>query len=124
VIAPDYFVGDELEHLQKDPNFDRRAWIDKHIVESLPIAEKFTAALKAKYDTKKIATIAYCFGGPHVVNALTSGTAVAGALVHPAFIKEKDFENMKQGAIFFSCAETDNTFPADLRHKAGMRSLL
>ncbi|KZO95259.1 alpha/beta-hydrolase [Calocera viscosa TUFC12733] len=117
-VAPDYFQGDELEHLGKDDDFDRKKWIDRHIEESIPIVEKFLPALKGKHDTKKVATIGYCFGGPHVVRALTQGDAIAGALVHPAFVKEKDFQEMKQGAIFFSCAETDGTFPAELRHKA------
>ncbi|KZT54599.1 alpha/beta-hydrolase [Calocera cornea HHB12733] len=117
-VAPDYFQGDELEHLGKDPEFDRKKWIDTHVANSPGLVEEWLPALKAKYDTKKVATIGYCFGGPHVVKALTQGDAIAGALVHPAFIKEPDFEGMKQGAIFFSCAETDNTFPADLRHKA------
>jgi len=118
VVAVDYFQGDELEHLGKNPDFDRKAWIDKHIEESLPITEKFIAAMQEKYSTKKVACIGYCFGGPHVVNALTKEHAIAGALVHPAFVKEKNFEEMKTGKIFFSCAETDNTFPAELRHKA------
>ncbi|EJU05682.1 alpha/beta-hydrolase [Dacryopinax primogenitus] len=118
VVAPDYFQGDQLEELSKNPDFDRKKWIDAHVPSSQSIVVNFTAAIKEKYGTKKVGCVGYCFGGQHVMKSLTKGDAIAGAFVHPAFIKEKDFEEMKQGAAFFSCAETDGTFPAELRHKA------
>jgi len=118
VVAPDYFQGDKLEELNKVPDFDRKKWIDGHLERAPAIVEKFIAAMKEKYDMKKVATAGYCFGAPSVISTLTNGTAAAGAIVHPAFVKAADFENMKQGALFFSCAETDHSFPAENRHQA------
>jgi len=68
-------------------------------------------------DETKYASVGYCFGAPFVMNTLQSGTMVtAGAIAHPAFLHESHFKNCAK-PIFFSCAETDHTFPAPSRHR-------
>ncbi len=43
--------------------------------------------------------------------------AIAGAVVHPAFMSEGHIENV-QKPVLFSCAETDHTFGLPARRRA------
>jgi len=118
VVSPDYFEGDQLEKMREVPGFDFPGWIGPHRAKAESILEKFVPAMKEKFNGKAYGVIGYCFGGKDVVDALSKGWATAGAVCHPAFITEEALEKLDKGAMFFSCAETDNTFPAEGRHKA------
>jgi len=118
VVAPDYFDGQELEKLREEAGFDFNVWLGGHRAKAESILDQFVPAMKEKFKGKAYGVIGYCFGGKDVIDSLKKGWATAGATCHPAFITEEALEGLDKGAIFFSCAEIDHTFPPEGRHKA------
>jgi len=81
VIAPDYFSGDELEHLRPQSGFDFQPWAERHRAQAGDIVRKVVRAVKEEYDGThvKYAALGYCFGGRDVLEMLQDGEVVAGA---------------------------------------------
>jgi len=117
VLSPDYFDGDQLEELRKDPGFDTRAWAGKYRTKAPGLTAEWEKAVKAKYGGKKHAAVGYCFGAPMVANALANGVADAGAFAHPSAISEEMLRAIK-APLLMSCAEVDGAFPPEKRHQA------
>jgi len=86
--------------------------IDGGIETSMPMVDKFTAAIKMKPHANHRALLrpSAC---PERANEGTRDRRHAC----PPRCRQQSVEEIKTGGIFFSCAETDNTFPAELRHK-------
>jgi len=117
VVSPDYFLGEQLEEIRKQPGFDHYTWVTPHRVKARGIAIEFEKAIKDKYGPKKVGVVGYCFGGPMVTKALSTGVADAGAFCHPSQVTEDDLKAVKS-PLLMSCAEVDSTFPTKSRHRA------
>jgi len=120
VVGIDYFVGDPIYIHNDDPNFDRGAWFEKHHKGAKELEPVWWEAIQARYgkptETNYFA-VGYCFGAPFVMEACVTNKAIAGAVVHPAFMSEGHIENV-QKPVLFSCAETDHTFGLPARRRA------
>ncbi|KAJ7582192.1 dienelactone hydrolase [Mycena floridula] len=127
VLGIDYFRGDPVQNHRKhrndtetDPGFDFEAWKGKHHAFADENVPKWMEAVRQQFgdEKTKYASVGYCFGAPYVMNTLTAGSIVSvGAIAHPAFLNESHFRACTK-PIFFSCAETDHTFPVKSRYRA------
>lgn len=104
--------------------FDFEKWLQKYTEFADKHVADWIKAVKQKYGKPetRYACTGYCFGAPYVANSLNTTYANpppcdVGAFAHPAFLKEHHFENL-QKPLFLSCAETDFTFPTEMRNKA------
>ncbi|KAA1479440.1 alpha/beta-hydrolase [Dentipellis sp. KUC8613] len=119
VVAPDCFEGKAIFKVDRGPDFDLFKWIQPYRERATKLLPSWIDAIKSKYghENTKYVTVGYCFGGPDVVNLTATDWLAAGAFVHPAFLTEDQFRNVKQ-PLFLSCAEIDQTFPSASRHRA------
>ncbi|GJN66376.1 hypothetical protein PLIIFM63780_003841 [Purpureocillium lilacinum] len=134
-LGLDYFDGDPIWKHQPpsedskgqsydfrdwiDPSFDFHGWVNKHIAFADDAVPRWTAAVKQRYgqaDTK-YACVGYCFGAPYVCDLLARDDVSAGAIAHPASLKDSHFANIKR-PLFLSCAQVDYTFSQESRRKA------
>ncbi|KAG6380557.1 Alpha/Beta hydrolase protein [Boletus reticuloceps] len=158
VLGPDYFFGTYAQDLPADQ--DRTAWGREALSKALEVFPKWFEVVKAKYgtETTKYTAVGYCLGAPLVLDLAAEGSIaagnafrhrhqpflplnkhlVAGAIVHPAFLKEHHFEKIKRtfhhppdprlsreayttiptGPVLASCAEVDLLFPLEARRRA------
>ncbi|KAI6370829.1 hypothetical protein MCOR25_004119 [Pyricularia grisea] len=123
-LGVDYFLGDGVGKYSatpsNDPNFDFKAWIDKHLIASDEIAKKWVQDVKAKYGTSesvKFACVGYCWGARFVARQLSvEGICKVGAVAHPSFLKESDVFGVKE-PFFFSVANVDKLFEPKERNR-------
>lgn len=81
---------------------------------------QWTRAIAERYgnETTKYAAVGYCFGAPYVIDAISAGgSASAAAFAHPTALTEGQFRGITQ-PLLLSCAEHDQAFPAEQRHRA------
>ncbi|CAK7205815.1 hypothetical protein SEUCBS139899_008594 [Sporothrix eucalyptigena] len=124
-LGIDYFRGDPISKYRSShgakapPEFDQKAWRDKHFNFALEHIPVWTAAAKEKFGTpeSRYACVGYCFGAPFVLNQLATDEVSAGAVAHPSQLKEAHFRAVKQ-PLFLSCAEHDNAFHTEPRRQA------
>ncbi|KAI1337356.1 hypothetical protein F5Y15DRAFT_408169 [Xylariaceae sp. FL0016] len=126
VVGLDYFRGDPVwkhrksRHDESNPDFDYEAWKKKHTTYADAKVPEWVEAVKEKYgkaDTR-YACVGYCFGAPYVCDELaSSGSCTAGAFAHPAFLKDRHFQQLKK-PLYLSCSEIDHTFPTESRNRA------
>ncbi|KAI0290631.1 Alpha/Beta hydrolase protein [Multifurca ochricompacta] len=109
VVAPDYFEGDIFDQIRSQPGFDLFDWATKKLTRGKEIIPGWIKAIKAKYG--------YCFGAPFTLEAAATDLVVAAAIAHPSFLNEDHFKNVKK-PLFLSCAEVDQQFPLESRHRA------
>lgn len=124
-LGMDYFRGDPISKYRADhnskppPEFDQKAWRNKHFTFATENVPLWAEAAKAKYGTasSRYACVGYCFGAPFVLNLLATDTVSAGAFAHPSQLKEEHFRAAKK-PLFLSCAENDHAFGTESRRKA------
>ncbi|TDL17437.1 alpha/beta-hydrolase [Rickenella mellea] len=119
VVGIDYFEGSPVQDNASKPEFELSTWITGPRERAAILVPKWTEAVKEKYglpDTKYSA-VGYCFGGPFVMEHGAKDLISAGAIVHPAFLNEEHFHNMRV-PLLLSCAETDSTFGLENRRRA------
>jgi len=119
VLGIDYFFGDAV-YLHTEPDFDRKAWIDKNIKAAKEVVPKWLHAIYEMHGSgadTKYCSVGYCFGGPFALDLATTNNIVASAFAHPAFLNEDHFTQVTK-PLFMSCAETDHTFPLESRRRA------
>ncbi|KIJ66635.1 hypothetical protein HYDPIDRAFT_26966 [Hydnomerulius pinastri MD-312] len=128
VLGLDYFLGDRLDTLQKEPGFSRDAWRDKSLKQAQEHTPKWVEAVKQKYGTTNVNyfAVGYCFGAPYVF-ALANDpnfNLAAGAVAHPSGIFDRTTNVLKEEVIknciapmLFSCAEIDPAFPTNARRQ-------
>ncbi|KAF7328757.1 hypothetical protein MVEN_02504400 [Mycena venus] len=97
VVGIDYFFGAPIQS-HTEEGFDRNAWIMSSHAKALEIAPKWVEQVRKQYGTDG----KYC--------------AVA-AFAHPGLLTEDHFKNLKH-PLLMSCAESDFTFPTELRRRA------
>jgi len=119
VVGIDYFEGDPIHNHTGDEGFDRTAWMTNAKSRAAALVPKWTETVKEKFGNSetKYTTVGYCFGAPFVMNHCAKQLVSAGALVHPAFLDEDDFRNLK-APLLLSCAEVDHTFGLESRRIA------
>jgi len=129
VLGLDYFFGDRLEELMKQPDFDRETWRKKVDALAREYTPGWVEAVRQRYGTTdvKYFAVGYCFGAPYVF-ALTNDPTfnlAAGAVAHPSNICDDETKQLKSdiiencvAPIAFGCAETDFAFPTEARRQA------
>ncbi|RYP18151.1 hypothetical protein DL765_004077 [Monosporascus sp. GIB2] len=126
VLGLDYFRGDPVwkhrknRHDHSDPTFDYEAWKREHTTFADEAVPRWVDEVKSCHGNggkTKFACVGYCFGAPYVCDELAKDTVAAGAFAHPAFLKERHFENLKK-PLFLSCSEVDHTFDVQSRCRA------
>jgi len=119
VLGPDCFEGEPVNKAREKPDFDPELWWQPKRERANETVPTWIEAAKAKYGTErtKYAAVGYCFGASDVLNCAATDWLSAGAIVHPAFLNESHFTNVKQ-PVLLSCAETDYRFPTASRHRA------
>jgi len=118
VLGPDYFFGDPVQNHTNEEGWDRPAWIAKSRKAAEECVPRWFEAVKEKYgENAKYSAVGYCFGASYAVGLAATGSLVAAAFAHPAFLDESHFENIK-APLLMSCAETDHTFPIEPRRRA------
>ncbi|KAF9042292.1 dienelactone hydrolase [Panaeolus papilionaceus] len=118
VLGLDYFFGDPIQRHSKESNFNRDAWFSKSRELSEKAIPRWVEAVRDMYGVDaKFCAVGYCYGGPYVLQAATTNDVVAAAFAHPTALRGDDFRNLKK-PLLLSCAEIDNTFPADKRRQA------
>ncbi|RYC79719.1 hypothetical protein BFJ63_vAg17399, partial [Fusarium oxysporum f. sp. narcissi] len=80
-----------------------------------PIVIKAIEALKEQ-GIVKIGAVGYCFGAKYVARNYKEGIDV-GYVGHPSFISEDELAAIS-GPLSIAAAQTDNIFPAKLRHRS------
>ncbi|KAK9470885.1 dienelactone hydrolase [Dipodascopsis tothii] len=119
VVVPDLFEGDALPFLPFDQlgTVDLPAWLGKHTAEMVtPLTEKIVGHLKADFAPESIGAVGYCFGAKYVLRLMNAGLAQVGAIAHPSFCDNEEFDAVRQPLII-EAAETDPIFPTENRHK-------
>ncbi|KAF9235040.1 Alpha/Beta hydrolase protein [Melanogaster broomeanus] len=127
VLGLDYFFGDRMETLVKDPAFKREVWRGKVVKDAMEHTPKWVEAVRERYGTDvKYCAAGYCFGAPYVF-ALANDASfnlAAGAVIHPSSLLDHDTKALKADIIescvapmLFSCAEIDAAFPAEARRQ-------
>ncbi|KAK9370040.1 Alpha/Beta hydrolase protein [Lipomyces kononenkoae] len=119
VIAPDLFRGDPLPWtpFEKLGEVDLPGWLAKHTPEVVgPIVEKVLGHIKEDFAPTSIAAIGYCLGAKFVIRLLGDKKIDAGAICHPSFVTEDEFEKVTSPLII-SAAQTDPIFPLESRVK-------
>ncbi|KAI1499917.1 dienelactone hydrolase [Biscogniauxia marginata] len=119
----DVFNGDPLS-LNRPADFDFISWLTKgstgdnpHTTEYVdPIVEEAIRYLKEEKGVKKLGAVGYCFGAKYVARHYKNGIQV-GFIAHPSFVDEDELRGFK-APLSIAAAETDQIFPADLRHKS------
>jgi len=118
VLGLDYFFGDPIYIHNDDTGFDRGAWMDKSKANARKHEPEWFKAIQERYGRElTYSAVGYCFGAPFVCEALAVEKVSAGAIVHPAFLNESHFQNVK-APLLLSCAEIDHTFPLEFRRRA------
>jgi len=129
VLGPDYFFGDRLETLKKDPAFNHGSWRDKVFEGAREHTPKWVEAVRERYGTTDVeyCAVGYCFGAPFVfalANDPSFGLA-AGAVAHPSSFLDRETRALKADIIegcvapmLFSCGAIDGAFPAEARRQA------
>lgn len=84
-------------HDNRNPDFDYEAWKRKHIAFADVAVPRWVDAVKESYGTSttKFACVGYCFGAPYVCDQLKGDVVTVGAFAHPAFLKERHFQDLK-----------------------------
>ncbi|KAF5020657.1 hypothetical protein F66182_7313 [Fusarium sp. NRRL 66182] len=121
-IIPDIFNGDKMP----DPvpqGFNVMAWIqggtggdNPHLPPNIdPVIVETIKALKEQGATK-IGALGYCFGAKYAVRNYKEGIQV-GYVAHPSFVEEDELAAIT-GPLSIAAAQTDDIFPAKLRHRS------
>ncbi|KAJ6510712.1 Alpha/Beta hydrolase protein [Mycena sanguinolenta] len=117
VLGIDYFLGD-ASYKHTEEGFDFIAWANASRVTAEKITPKWLEEVREQYGAdSKYCAVGYCFGGPFVMNLAGTNDIVAAAFAHPGWLTEDHFKNLKH-PLLMSCAESDFTFPTDLRRRA------
>ncbi|KAJ7161846.1 dienelactone hydrolase family-domain-containing protein [Mycena crocata] len=118
VLGIDYFLGDAYYLHTDEEGFDFMTWVGEKRKKADEITPKWLEEVRKLYgsDTKYCA-VGYCFGAPFVMNLGATDDIMAAAFAHPGLLDENHFKNLKQ-PLLMSCAESDFTFPTDLRRRA------
>lgn len=114
VYIPDILKNDPLK------NFAELAeWRKLHSPEiTRPIVDGFLGKLREDVGSSAfVGVIGYCFGAKYALHQITeSGPASAAAIAHPSFVDIEEVAAIRK-PILISAAETDQIFPAELRHQ-------
>ncbi|KAJ6613744.1 Alpha/Beta hydrolase protein [Mycena sp. CBHHK59/15] len=117
VVGIDYFLGDPV-YLHTEADFDRMAWFAKSRKTAGEITPKWLEEVRKMHGAdSKYCAVGYCFGAPFVMDLGATDDIVAAAFAHPAGLNDDQFRKLKQ-PLLLSCAETDFTFPLELRRRA------
>ncbi|SPN99190.1 related to hydrolase related to dienelactone hydrolase [Cephalotrichum gorgonifer] len=122
-LVIDLYNGDPLA-LNKPAGFDFAAWMHEgsdgnnpHTTEAIdPIVVAAVEAMRREYGITKLGAVGYCFGAKYAVRHYKSGIQV-GFIAHPTFVSEEELGEIS-GPLSIAAAETDEVFPAPLRHKS------
>jgi len=129
VLGVDYFFGDRLEELKKQPDFNTGSWIAKVVPRARECAPRWVEAVRQRYGTSdvKYFAVGYCFGAPYVFTLANDPAfkLAAAAVAHPSRLydgatKQLDAQVIEKcvAPIAFGCAETDMAFPTEARRQA------
>ncbi|KAF8959819.1 dienelactone hydrolase family-domain-containing protein [Flammula alnicola] len=107
VMGLDYFFGDYMSDHTDKPGFEVLPWIEKKMKTAQETTPKWIDAVRKIYGEDAIYfSTGYCFGGPFTVDLAATDKVAAD-----------EFRNLKK-PLLLSCAETDQTFPTEARHRA------
>ncbi|KAH9207410.1 putative dienelactone hydrolase [Leptodontidium sp. 2 PMI_412] len=124
VVVPDLFHGDPVPFNSDMATFSIPTWMQgaygaKKVPHTPPNVDPIVQAgldtLRQKHNCKKIALVGYCFGAKYAVRFLGSGQVDVGFIGHPAMVEKKELEGVKR-PLALAAAETDDIFPANMRH--------
>ncbi|RGP71344.1 hypothetical protein FSPOR_3465 [Fusarium sporotrichioides] len=120
-IIPDLFNGDVLSYPPE--GVDIMSWItngangnNPHTPAQIdPIIVETIKYLKDQ-GFSKIGAVGYCFGAKYVIRNYKEGIKV-GYVAHPSFVEEDELKAI-EGPLSIAAAQTDQIFPAKLRHRS------
>lgn len=120
----DNFFDEPIHDCMDRPGFDRPAWIERAFSNANTHTCPWADAVVKKYGSGiKYRAVGLCFGGPQVFKLAKEGSLIiCDAIAHPATLSEDLMEiNECAFPMFFSCAETNHTFPKETRRKVENR---
>lgn len=121
----DLFKGDAFSLSQPgSANFEIMAWLKKGSKGDNPHTKEYVDpivvdAIKWMKDEKgitKLGAVGYCFGVKYIARHYKTGIQV-GYMAHRSFVDKDDLAAFK-APLSIAAAETDQIFPAPLRHKS------
>jgi dienelactone hydrolase len=128
VLGIDYFFGERLDEIMKQPDFARETWRNKVAAQARECTPRWVQAVRERYGTTGVEyfAVGYCFGAPYVFALANDPTfnLTAGAVAHPSNIYDATTKQLKSeliencvAPIAFGCAEIDGAFPTAARRQ-------